>query len=386
MPKVLLIGTFETKRQELAYLSSALRWHGLSVDLMDISLDSKGSVWSGAEKLAQMAARAEEAAGKINRQCKECAVAVGVGGGTGGEIVLAAMRGLPSTYPKILITTLAFDPRPALADSSITILPTLCDIEGLNTQLRQVFENAAAAIAGLTKARGVDPSDRKSVAVTTLGATGRASEAVSTRLIDLGFESTVFHANGYGGAAFVRFVNEGYADAVIDLNVHELGRTRLAGAHVAMPERFSVANHLPRIVLPGALNFLGLGSIDTVSADHLARPNYRHTVQFTHVKLTAEEMTDQAEHLAVLLNRTVARCQLLLPMGGFSHQDRAGGAIEDPELREIAARILTERARTYEVTRLDSHINAPETATAIVAALQDCAIERTSHDRTPRPA
>ena len=59
MARVLLIGTFETKQQELTYFAAALRAQGLEVELLDVSLESKGAIWSGAEKLAQMAVRAE---------------------------------------------------------------------------------------------------------------------------------------------------------------------------------------------------------------------------------------------------------------------------------------------------------------------------------------
>ncbi len=201
MARVLLIGTFETKLEELSYLRLALKGHGLEVGTLDASLASQGAVWSGAENLAQMAARAEEAA-HITDNSNKYHVAIGVGGGTGGEIVLAAMKGLPSNYPKVLITTLAFDPRPALANSSVTIVPTLCDIEGMNVYLKQVFENAAGAVAGLTRAHAVSPSARKCVAITTLGATGLAGAQIAAALVDQGYEPTVFHANGYGGAAF----------------------------------------------------------------------------------------------------------------------------------------------------------------------------------------
>lgn len=380
MARVLLIGTLETKQAEISYMAAALHAHGLEVETMDVSLASGGAIWSGAEKLERMAARAEAAAAQIAANCADCSVAIGIGGGTGGEIVLAAIKGLPATYPKILVTTLAFDPRPALADSSITIIPTLCDIEGLNAQLRQVFENAAAMVAGLAQATRVPPGDKRVVAVTTLGATGRAGAEISKQLADKGFEPTVFHANGYGGAAFSRFIEDGHAHGVIDMNVHELGRMRIAGAHVAMPGRFSAADHLPRVVLPGALNFLGLGALETVSPDHLKRPHYWHTKQFTHVKLTTEEMTSQAQSLAAALNGANAFCHLLLPMGGFSHEDREGGAIEDPLLRDIAADILEANARAYTVERLPHHINTAETATAAVQALDTAMTQRTEHD------
>lgn len=379
MARVLLIGTFETKQAELAYLADALARNGLTVEAVDVSLGSGGVVFSGAKKLARMAERAEAAAAKIAARCDDCYVALGVGGGTGGEIVLAALKGLPAAYPKLLITTMAFDPRAALADTAITLIPTLCDIEGLNPSLRQVFENSAAMVAGLYRAQIAPRSDAPAIAVTTLGATGRAGAEVTRLLTDTGFEATVFHANGYGGAAFARFVGEGHAAGVIDLNVHELGRLRLAGAHVPMPTRFSCADALPRVVLPGGLNFIGLGEVETLSEDHRARPFYRHSGQFTHVKLTQTEMVDQAEALAEALNQATAPCHVLIPMGGLSHEDRPGGAIEDPVLREITATTLEAAARAFTVTRLPHHINTTETATAAVQALQTAMTQRTEH-------
>ena len=376
MARVLLIGTLETKKAEIDYLAVALQDHGLEVSLLDVSLANNGAIWSGAEKLAQMAATAEAAAAHIMEHSASCCAAVGVGGGTGGEIVLAAMKGLPSTYPKILITTLAFDPRPALADSSITIIPTLCDIEGLNSQLRQVFENAAAAVAGLSKARNIDAAAAPNVAVTTLGATGKAGGQIAKALSAKGYEPTVFHANGYGGAAFTRFVNEGHAQGVIDLNVHELGRMRLAGAHVPMEERFTAGGTLPRVVLPGALNFIGLGAIETIPADYLERPHYRHTNQFTHIKLTPDEMADQAHAWAAKLNAAPRPAHVILPMGGFSHEDREGGVIEDPALRDILADTLEAAATGFTTQRLPHHINDPEIAEAAVAALHSAMSER----------
>lgn len=381
MARVLLIGTFETKQAELGYLADALACNGLEVEKVDVSLGSGGVVWSGSEKLARMAEKAEAAAAQIAARCDECYVALGVGGGTGGEIVLAALKVLPAAYPKLLITTLAFDPRAALADTAITLIPTLCDIEGLNPTLRQVFENTAAAVAGLRNAQVAPRSDALSVVVTTLGATNRAGSEITRLLAEAGREATVFHANGYGGAAFARFVEEGHATAVIDLNVHELGRIRLAGAHVPMPTRFSCANALPRVVLPGALNFIGLGAVDTVSEAHLARPHYSHSSLFTHVKLTEHEIADQAIALAEHLNQATAPCHVLIPMGGFSHEDRPGGAIEDPRLRGIAAEVLEAQATAFGVTRIPHHINTPETAMAAVRAL-DSALDTATTQRT----
>lgn len=376
MTRVLLIGTFETKAAELSALASALIAQGLSPDPVDISLGSRGRVLPASEKLARMAACSAEAGQQAAARAEGCLAALAIGGGTGGEVALGVLRALPEGLPKVLVTTLAFDPRAALADCGITLIPTLCDIEGDNPTLLTVFERVAAMVAGLAYVRMVPPSPGPSVAVSTLGATGPAGAAVVSALSDRGAVATVFHSNGYGGAALSRFVREGRADGVIDLNVHELGRMRLAGVCVPMADRFTGAGGLPRIVLPGALNFLGLGAIDTLSPDHRARAHYCHTGHFTHVQLTEAEMEAQAMALAQALNLATGPTHVLIPMRGFSHEDRPGGAIEAPRLREITASVFEAEARAYTVERLSHHINAPETADAAVAALFD----RMPHD------
>lgn len=375
MARVFLVATVETKRAEIAALTETLARYGLDAQMIDISLRAGGAVLPGAQKVARMAEVAVRASDVVVAQAPDAVAAIGMGGGTGGEIAMTVLKALPATYPKLLITTMAFDPRDALADSAITLVPTLCDLEGLNPMLRQVFENTAAMVAGLASAQGVAKSDRPNIALTTLGATGAGGAAVSRALAAKGYDATVFHANGYGGAAFARFIAEGGAAGVIDLNVHELGRLRLAGAHVPMPLRFRAADALPRIVLPGALNFLGLGALSTLSAQHRARPHYPHSGHFTHVQLTEPEMADQARALAAELNHATAACHVILPMMGFSHEDRPGGAIEAPHLRTIAAEVLEAEARAFTVARLDHHINTDETADAAVAAL----LERMPH-------
>ncbi len=369
MARVLLIGTVQTKQAALDALSGALAEHGLAPVVIDISLNAPDPNLPGADKLALMGERAGEAARLALAQCDDCLAAIAIGGGTGGEMALSVLRALPDALPRILLTTMAFDPRAAVADTAILLVPTLCDLEGMNTMLMRSFETTAAMVAGLQHQVASALAAQPGIAVTTLGATGSAGAAIAALLDQRGYETTVFHANGYGGAAYVRFVQQQAPAGVIDLNVHELGRQWIAGVSVPMPDRFTVAGALPRVVLPGALNFLGLGALDTLSEAHAARPHYQHSGQFTHVKLSAPEMRTQAQALAEALNAGSGLTHVVLPMGGFSHEDRPGGAIEDAELRAIAAEVLETEARAYTTQRLAAHINAAATAETAVAAL-----------------
>ncbi|WP_168193123.1 Tm-1-like ATP-binding domain-containing protein [Rhodophyticola sp. CCM32] len=373
--KVTLLSTLETKADEIAFLREALARLGVTCVLVDLSLDTKGQLLDGARKIATMEQVVTRAQSQTEAQLAAGAQAViGLGGGTGSEIILRVMRALPITFPKLLVTTLPFDPRIAVADNSVILLPTLADICGLNTTLRQVLDTAAAMIAGVCSAppSSMELNTDPSIGITALGATDGAVDRLVQGLRARGREATVFHANGYGGAAFARFAEQGAFHTIVDLTPHELTRMRVAGAHTAMPTRFTAAAQkgLPQIVLPGALNFIGLGAIDLVPERFLNRPHYQHSGYFTHVKLTEDEMTGVATALVGHLNAAPDLAHLVVPMGGFSHQDAPGGAIEDEDLRAVflrAARAAADPA--LNITVMEAHIAAPAVTDLILELL-----------------
>ncbi|MEL6885388.1 MAG: Tm-1-like ATP-binding domain-containing protein [Pseudomonadota bacterium] len=369
--KVLLLATLATKQQETDYLMSRLHDHGVDVAVLDVSLHTRGKVLNGPEKQAAM----QDAIARVWDQAAAAVdiganAIVGIGGGTGGEIILSVLRALPITFPKVLVTTLPFDPRAALADNSIVLVPTLVDICGLNATLREVLENTAALTAGLcsTRRKGDACVENPSVGITALGATEGAIALLVQGLRSRGQEATVFHANGYGGAAFSRFATRGAFHSLIDLTPHELTRITIAGAHVPMPDRFTAAADRPRIVLPGGLNFIGLGAAVTLSQRFLSRPHYAHSASFTHVKLTPDEMEQVARALAGHLNALTAPCDVIIPMGGFSHQDRPGGAIEDAALRAVFRdTLMSAIGPGVHITEMPDHISGPAVTDAILA-------------------
>lgn len=369
MPKVLLVATLETKSEEVGFLRERLSFYGIEVGVLDASLGASGRVLSGDEKVAAMEHTVAKLRSALDVLRPSCAAVIGLGGGTGGELILRAMQGLPMQFPKVLVSTMPFDPRAAVADNSIIFVPTLSDMTGLNATLRECLDKAAALTAGLCQTRYVAPPVR-SVGVTALGATEPAVGQLVTALRGRGKEVTVFHANGFGGAGYTRYAQEGRFDTLIDLTTHELTRLHLAGAHVPMPERFSCAPDLARIVLPGGVNFIGLGPLGDLGDDHKARPHYAHSGFFTHVQLSRDEMEQMAGLLAQSLNAHAGPAALIVPMGGFSHQDCDGGAIEAPGLRRVFLKTVSDQLDQSVTLRvLDAHLGAPETTEAILDIL-----------------
>lgn len=366
MTHVCLLGTFETKQSELAALTDFLEDLDLEVVPVDLSLGASGEILPGESKIHRMEQVGQKASLTLEKGGFSAAIALG--GGTGSEIALNAMRSL--TIPKFLITTLPFDPRHALADNGTVLIPTLCDVQGMNSTLRQIFERSARMVKASIKPTQ-SYEQVLSVGISLLGVTQKACDEILPRLTACGIEPFAFHANGFGGAAFTRFAKEGMLHGVIDLTLNDIVRQLVGGPHVEMPDRYSGMSHLPRVVLPGAISFFDAGPYDQMSPEQLERPHYRHSGYFTHVKLLPEDMRCVGEALAADLNLSQRPCVVILPMGGFSSEDRPGGAIEDLSLREQLADILEGAAKAYAVERVPHHINDAETAEIAVAHLHE---------------
>ncbi|MCK0094115.1 Tm-1-like ATP-binding domain-containing protein [Yoonia sp. F2084L] len=368
---VLLLATYDTKQEEADYLITALTALGVPVETIDISLHAGGAHWSPKEKIAGMAEATERAISEISHKPQTGRrMVVAIGGGTGGQIAIRVLRSLPVAMPKVLVTTLPFDPRYIIADSAIVLVPTIADLCGLNATTRAALDRAAAITGGLYDATlPTGPASlAPSIGVTALGVTGPGTDALCAALKAQGEEVTVFHANGFGGAAFSRWAQIGAFKSVVDYTPHELTRCYIAGVAADMPDRFTSTGHLPRVVLPGGVNFIGMGAPELMPESYLARPHYSHSPLFTHVQCSEAEIIKCANILGTALKAATGPVRVLIPMGGFSSEDRPGGAIESPDLRAAFANALETHVP---LTRLDGHINDAAVAEAAVAALND---------------
>ena len=98
------------------------------------------------------------------------------------------MRTFPFGLPKVLISTMASGmTKPFVGTKDIVMLNSICDVAGLNTVTRRVFENGALALAGM--AHGYKPSvasGKPLVAMSTLSTTDRCCNRVRAALEQTG--------------------------------------------------------------------------------------------------------------------------------------------------------------------------------------------------------
>ena len=123
-PAVLVVGTLDTKGEELRFIREIIAGSGLRVRLVDVSTSGRpsscdvsaqeialnhprgGGAVFGQDRGASVTAMAEAFANWLRRQSEVVGV-IGAGGSGGASLVAPGMRALPIGVPKLIISSVA---------------------------------------------------------------------------------------------------------------------------------------------------------------------------------------------------------------------------------------------------------------------------------------
>lgn len=384
---IALVGTFGTKHEPLMYLRARLQEHGLYVISIDAGTQSG---WDGAEIRRDEVARAagsnlEEVGAATTRDAALAIMADGVvevvkalhrdgrldgiiaAGGAGNlEVASRAMRSLPFGLPKILVTTLASgNTRGIVGSSDIVLFNPVVDIAGMNPLLRQSLTSAAAAMHAMSTVARPEPSEAPAVFATMFGITTPCVSRLTDLLAEKGYEPVVFHTTGSGGEAMERMMGTQRPAAVFDVTTTELSDEAAGGICSAGPDRLTAAGSLgiPQIVVPGAIDTVNFGELQTVPERYRNRVLHRHSSTVTLMRSNEEENRTVARDMADKLNKAQGPVTVVIPGRGFSMLDQEGGPFWDPAVDAAFTEELTAALGSgITVLTPDMHINDPSFA------------------------
>jgi uncharacterized protein (UPF0261 family) len=382
---ILVVGTYDTKNDELTYIADVIREQGGKVMMMDVSVlgnpkqptdISKHDVAMAASSSIEIAIASEnentamqimaqgsaKLALALVMQKKVHGVLV-LGGSMGTDLALDLCAALPLGVPKYVVSTVSFSPMipPERLAADIQMILWAGGLYGLNSVCKASLSQAAGAVLGAARATELPTHKKPLIGMTSFGKTVlRYMVDLKPALESRGFEVAVFHATGMGGRAFESLAASGAFAAVLDFAPQEVGNHLYGSSISAGPDRMTNAGRkaIPQIVSIGCYDLIDFVGWQPLPAAFAERPSHAHNRLLTSAVMNADERRLMAKTMCEKLALAHGPVTFVLPLKGGNEWDRAGNPLSDPE----AHAAFCEAMRQYcpanvNLLEIDAHIN-----------------------------
>ena len=394
-PTVLLVGTADTKSDELLFLRECMAAAGAAVLFMDVgvleqghcgpdirnhevaaaadsSLDAVKASEDENHAMKTMAAGASVLAARLHAQGRFDAL-LALGGTMGTDLALDVASALPLGVPKLLVSTIAYShliPAERIPPDLMMVL-WAGGLYGLNSLCRAALAQAAGAVVGACRAKVAPQAQRPCVGMTSLGMSAlRYMRILKPALESRGYELAVFHTTGMGGRAFETLAAQGAFAAVMDFSLQEVANHVAGSCVTAGPDRLLGAGlaGVPQIVAPGAVDMVDFQTWGAVPEGYADRPRHAHNRLLASASTPPAMRRKVARAIGDRLAQAKGPTCLLLPCGGIEEWDRPGQALHDPEsLEAFVDEMRRHTPAGVELRALDAHINDDAFAHAALA-------------------
>lgn len=379
-PRVLIIGTADTKSDELCYLADRVRLAGGVPLHMDVGVleparytpdfsnaevaraggSSIAALRTCGDENAAMTAMAAGAAALALKAWRDGVIdgVLALGGSMGTDLALDVAAALPLGVPKVVLSTIAHSHliAPERVTPDLTMMLWAGGLYGLNSLCKAALSQAAGAVVGACRVAEPPSFARPLVAITSFGKSClRYMVRLKPALEARGYEVAVFHTTGMGGRAFESLAGQKLFAAVFDFSLQEISNHLGGSCVTAGPDRLRAAGHagVPQLVAPGATDMIDFPAWAPPPPGFAGRPSHDHN------RLIASATLDIARRQAVAAAIVERLCEargptrLLLPSRGLHAWDLPGQPLHDAD---AFAAFSVELARLARAAGLDFHI------------------------------
>ena len=398
MTRAYIVGTLDTKGEELLYIRDLLAAAGVETRVVDVGTGSADRPAGVDVSAAEVAAHHPDGADAVlSLEDRGQAVAamgtalarflparddvggvIGAGGSGNTALVSIGMQALPIGVPRVLVSTVASgNVAPYVGPNDITMMYSVVDVAGLNRISRVVLANAAHALAGMMRGHAPAAEDKPAIGLTMFGVTTPCVDQVRAQL-EARYDCLVFHATGTGGQSMEKLVDSGLVLGCIDSTTTEVCDHLMGGVFSAGEGRLGAfaRTGLPYVGSCGALDMVNFGARETVPAQYEGRTFHIHNPNVTLMRTTADENRAMGEWIGARLNACEGPVRFLIPEKGVSLIDAPGMPFHDPDadaaLFEALGRTVAQTG-SRRLTRLPHHINDAEFAQALVESWTEIA-------------
>jgi len=397
MKKILVLGTLDTKGDQLGYLRERIEARGHQVVLMDLSMGGSSSVpadispaevalaaggdieaWrSSRDRLAVTEAMTTGARLKA-RELLDAGDLDGVaalGGTTMALMGARVMHDLPFGIPKVIAVPAAMPVYVPewFGAADVVVMQLIMEVAGMNNLVRHAIEQTAGAVCGMAEAARPHASlslPYPSVAVTEIGFSVQCARQVEELLEREGYHVYPFHAQGVSDRAMDRLIAQGFFDGVIDIVPAGLLEEVIQGNRAAGLARLdaAAARGIPQVLAPCCLNLTGCGPTRKNREKYASRQRiWGMDAMRSMTRLNEEELRMAARLYAEKLNRAAGPVRFVIPRQGWSSIDKPGTVLYDPdEDRFFVDEFKKNVGPSVRIVEVDANLEDPEFARSLV--------------------
>ncbi|MDQ6437490.1 Tm-1-like ATP-binding domain-containing protein [Mesorhizobium sp. LHD-90] len=384
-PRILVIGTGDTKSDELLYMRDSIRAAGGEPVMMDVSIlgdppyaphhDKHAIARAAGTTVKAIAESGDENTAMTGMACGAARVTrrlfdkgdidgvIALGGTMGTDLALDVALALPLGVPKFVVSTIAYShliPPERIATDLMMIL-WAGGLYGLNSTCKAVLAQACGAVVGAARSSRRPELTRPVVGMSSLGKSCLTyMVALKPELERRGYEVVVFHTTGMGGRSLEAIAAQGGFAAVMDFSLQELANHLTGSVVNSGKDRLENAGRagIPQIVAPGAIDMVDFPTWQPVPERFAERPYHAHNRLLASVTSDADTRRAIARAIGAKLATASGPLAFILPTGGIQQWDQEGEPLHEPE---ATGAFVDEMRRNVpanaELHEIDAHIN-----------------------------
>ena len=357
-PRILIIGTGDTKADELEFMRGKVAEAGGLSLMLDVSVlgdppyraefDKHAVAAAGGSTIPEivglgdensamtvMAAGASALAKRLHDEGRIDGV-IALGGTMGTDLALDVALALPLGVPKFVVSTIAYShliPPERIATDLMMIL-WAGGLYGLNSTCRAVLSQACGAVVGAARTAERPDRRRPVVGISSLGKSCLTyMVALKPELERRGYEVVIFHTTGMGGRALEAIAAQRGFAAVLDFSLQELANHLSGSVVTSGADRLENAGRagVPQIVAPGAIDMVDFPTWQPVPQRFDGRPYHAHNRLLASVTSDGEGRRAIARAIGAKLAAAAGPTAFILPAGGIQQWDQEGEPLHEPE-------------------------------------------------------
>ncbi|MDX8538783.1 Tm-1-like ATP-binding domain-containing protein [Mesorhizobium abyssinicae] len=383
--RILVIGTGDTKADELLFMRERIEAVGGVAVMMDVSVlgdppyrpaydrhavaraadtTIEAIIASGDENSAMtlMALGASRLARALHDKSEIDGV-IALGGSMGTDLALDVALALPLGVPKFVVSTIAYShllPPERIATDLMMIL-WAGGLYGLNSACKAVLSQACGAVVGAAQAVVKPDQAKPRIGMSSLGKSClHYMVRLKPELEKRGYEVIVFHTTGMGGRALEAIAAQKGFVAVMDFSLQELANQLTGSVVNSGTDRLENAGRqgIPQIVAPGAIDMVDFPTWQTVPSRFIERPYHAHNRLLASVTSDASTRKEIARAIGEKLAAATGPTAFILPAGGIQQWDQEGEPLHEPEaLSAFVEEMRASVPANAELHEIAGHIN-----------------------------